>query len=700
MLKMMTFFQGLPGERAMPASPHSPRSPQKPSSTSEAESEASMSEASSEDLALSLEVAAAQDRDEEAVKEKKKSKGLSNMLRVFKKGKIKGHPKAVEPQGHPKASTVPGGPLPTVEELKADLEAGRLEAAGPLLALERELQAAAAAAGGPSEAELVRQQSKVEALYVLLRDQVLAVLRRPLEAAPERLRQALAVVAEQEREDRLAAAAAADPGASALVAARPRRWLQLWRHGVAQAAEERLGARAAAKGGEGSSEAENTFLHLGRTMKEDLEVVVERLKPLFPAEFHVVAAYAQSYHEYFAAQLAAMAQFELCERDTYMLLFWVQNLYPNDIINSPKLAAELQNVRLGSLLPPRQIRLLEATFLSNEVANVNELMTRALELESQRWAQDVPPQRLDGHCHSELAIDTIQIISQSQDKAKGITVELGMQTSQVLLMELAGFLRRYQRDFDEFLERCRQMRNYKANVIANIIANINNCLSFRTSMEQRWPTLQHIHVHALGPLNELKSHGFDALLQNLLSDLKPLFKRFSQTRWAAPMEILDQILTTVARRLPEFSELQDCYQEELMEMVHLHLVKEYIVRLSKRRLVLRTAEQQQHLAGHIHQSAELIQSFCTQNGSHATWLEPALPKLAEIIRLQDPSAIKIEVATYAACYPDFSKDHLSAILAIKGNLSSSDARSIRSILDIHTEFHESSHTLFSLIKLG
>lgn len=33
----------------------------------------------------------------------------------------------------------------------------------------------------------------------------------------------------------------------------------------------------------------------------------------------------------------------------------------------------------------------------------------------------------------------------------------------------------YQRTFDEFLERCKQLTNYRANVIANI----NNCLSFR-----------------------------------------------------------------------------------------------------------------------------------------------------------------------------------------------------------------------------
>ncbi|XP_058285816.1 tumor necrosis factor alpha-induced protein 2 isoform X3 [Hylobates moloch] len=694
MLKMTTFFQGLSGHQPVPGTLDFPRSPQKLPSTSEAESEACMSEASSEDLVPPLEAGAAPYREEEEAakkkKEKKKSKGLANVFCVFTKGKKKkGQPSSAEPEGAAGSRQGLDGPPPTVEELKAALERGQLEAARPLLALEREL-AAAAAAGGASEAELVRRQSKVEALYELLRDQVLGVLRRPLEAAPERLRQALAVVAEQEREDRQAAAAAAGPGTSGLAATRPRRWLQMWRRGVAEAAEERLGQRPAA----GAEVPESVFLHLGRTMKEDLEAVVERLKPLFPAEFGVVAAYAESYHQHFAAHLAAMAQFELCERDTYMLLVWVQNLYPNDIINSPKLVGELQGMGLGSLLPPRQIRLLEATFLSNEAANVRELMDRALELEAQRWAEDVPPQILDGHCHSELAIDIIQIISQAQAKAESITLDLGSQIKQVLLVELPAFLRSYQRAFNEFLERGRQPRNYRANVIANI----NNCLSFRTFMEQKWQVPQDTLSLLLGPLGELKGHGFDTLLQHLREDLKPLFKRFTHTRWAAPVETLEKIIATVDTRLPEFSELQDCFREELMEALHLHLVKEYIIQLSKRGLVLKTAEQQQQLAGHILANADTIQHFCTQHGSPATWLQPALPTLAEIIRLQDPSAIKIEVATYATCYPDFSKGHLGAILAIKGNLSNSEVKSIRSILDVSTGAQEPSRPLFSLIK--
>lgn len=687
---MVTFFQGFPGQQSVPGTLNFAVSPQKPRSTSEAESETSMSEASSEDLMPSQE---APDGEEESAKKKeKKSKGLANMFSVFTKGKKKkkDQPRLSDLEVQPKPRPELDGPLPTVEELKEALEHGRLEVAWQVLALERQLEAAAAA-GGTSNEELVWRQSKVEALYVLLCDQVLGVLRRPLEAAPERLSQALAVVSQEELEDRRASGG---PLAAALEATRPRRWLQRWRGVVAEVAAERLDAQPATAP-EGRSEAESRFLHMGRTMKEDLEVVVERLKPLFPDEFNVVRTYAESYHYHFASHLCALAQFELCERDTYLLLLWVQNLYPNDILNSPKLAQELQGVGLGSLLPPKQIRLLEAMFLSNEVTSVKQLMARALELESQRWTQDVAPQSLDGHCHSELAIDILQIISQGQTKAENITSDVGMQIKQLLLVELAALLRSYQRSFDEFLEKSKLLRNYRV----NIMANINNCLFFRTSVEQRWQISHDSLNRLLEPLKDLKAHGFDTLLQSLFLDLKPLFKKFTQTRWANPVETLEEIITTVSSSLPEFSELQDCFREELMETVHLHLVKEYIIRLCKRRLVLKTAEQQQQLARHILANADAIQGFCTENGSTATWLHRALPMIAEIIRLQDSSAIKIEVATYATWYPDFSKGHLNAILAIKGNLPSSEVRSIRNILDINTGVQEPPRPLFSLIKV-
>lgn len=41
-------------------------------------------------------------------------------------------------------------------------------------------------------------------------------------------------------------------------------------------------------------------------------------------------------------------------------------------------------------------------------------------------------------------------------------------------------------------------------------------------MEQKWQTPQDLPGHLLSPLSELKSHGFDTLLQRLLGDLKVL----------------------------------------------------------------------------------------------------------------------------------------------------------------------------------
>lgn len=41
-------------------------------------------------------------------------------------------------------------------------------------------------------------------------------------------------------------------------------------------------------------------------------------------------------------------------------------------------------------------------------------------------------------------------------------------------------------------------------------------------MEQKWQNPQDLPGHLLDPLNELKSHGFDTLLQRLFGDLKVL----------------------------------------------------------------------------------------------------------------------------------------------------------------------------------
>lgn len=115
MLSMATLFHGPPGQQPEPGALDFPRSPQKLPSASEAESEASMSEASSEDLVLPLEVAPGRESDKAAKKEKKKkSRGLASVFSVFTKGrKKKPQPSSAEAEGEPEPRPQLADRLPT-----------------------------------------------------------------------------------------------------------------------------------------------------------------------------------------------------------------------------------------------------------------------------------------------------------------------------------------------------------------------------------------------------------------------------------------------------------------------------------------------------------------------------------------------------------------------------------------------------------
>ncbi|ETE64120.1 Tumor necrosis factor alpha-induced protein 2 [Ophiophagus hannah] len=89
-----------------------------------------------------------------------------------------------------------------------------------------------------------------------------------------------------------------------------------------------------------------------------------------------------------------------------------------------------------------------------------------------------------------------------------------------------------------------------------------------------------------------------------------------------------------------------------MERIHFFLVQKYIERLMWRNTTLKSPEKQNQLSELIRSHASILYTFCTENGSNATWLESAIPSLAEIIRLQDPDAIKIEVCALVSRYPD------------------------------------------------
>ncbi|KAI1237578.1 hypothetical protein IHE44_0013658 [Lamprotornis superbus] len=458
-----------------------------------------------------------------------------------------------------------------------------------------------------SEEGLNTSQKDIESVYEVLKHKVFSTLKDSVLLAktnPDLLQQAVEALKEQEKEDQNYMS---ENPPDQNMQFRPRKWKELWMATVKESVEARMKETSRTPRTENLSAVGQNLLHMGKTMKEDLTVVAKYINKLYPPEFNVFSIYAELYHNYFASQAKKSAESHLEDKDIYLLLSWVHNFYPKDMRKDHDLAMELDKVKLGSLLPSSLSKELENKYLDSE-----------------------------------------ESIYSSQKRAEDISKAVGEELSRRLLKELPAFLRSYRDAFEDFKEKSKKHRYYKP----ILIANINNCCNFREYTEKYMAEKDNSKADILSTLADIENSGFDVLLQQLFAQLKPMYKKFTENKWDSSSEIMNEIIKTTSKHISDFQTLKDPFYHDIVEKIHARLVKEYIVRLLKRKVSLKTPAQQQTLAQHISKNAADLEAFCTSNGSQATWLNSALPKLAEIIRLQDLGAIKIEVATLAKTYPD------------------------------------------------
>lgn len=176
--------------------------------------------------------------------------------------------------------------------------------------------------------EKMDDQNEIEDLFGLLKQEVLAILQSSVAIAlsqPELLQNAIRALAEQVKEDERVELE--ENTCETVVCSHPRNWKEAWRNAVETSVTERM-TLLPSVGNEGISTTARTFLHMGMTMKKDLITVVQFIKPHYPEHFQVCDTYAKFYHHCFSSQLETIAQFELGNQDTYLLLTWVQDIYP------------------------------------------------------------------------------------------------------------------------------------------------------------------------------------------------------------------------------------------------------------------------------------------------------------------------------------------------------------------------------------
>ncbi|KAM3919140.1 tumor necrosis factor alpha-induced protein 2-like isoform 1-T2 [Leptodactylus fuscus] len=581
----------------------------------------------------------------------------------------------------------------TVEDIKEQIEKNQLlDATKNLVDLEHKIA---------KDLLLEDKAKEIEALYKKLEDAVFQVIKDSItETNGDLLSQAVNAIVEQEKED-----AKYGVDSDSTNSSRPKQWKNKWENYIKLSVSERVvilsevssnsSTSPSSSSSSSTSSVSQNFLTVGKIIKQDLTHVITHLEKHYPKDFNVCNTYAQYYHRFLVSTMETVTEYQLADEDTYYLLCWVHNFYPNMILKDPVLTGHFDDSYLNNLLPPHIIRQFEANYVVYEIDSVKRYMNKSLDMEVDRWRSEKEPELLGDCHHSELHIDIVQIYNGGIKRAGEIKKEMVEKVSCLLPHEMQAFLKRYMTSLEEFFEKNKTHPFYREIGITNL----NCCFHFREFIERKDTKFDlSKQQQMLSIILQCEDLIYTALFQELFLELKAQFRKMSQSNSLCSYQAMQDILKITEKSVSGFKTLcPPCYKD-MIARIHKHLVKEYLTRLLKKKVSHKNAVQLQTLASQINENAHLINEFCDAHKSEEEWLKPVILKVAEIIRLQDVSAIQLEVATLVEDYPDIRTKQIEAILYIKGNLSRSETKSILKVVDTSERRISSKPKLFELLK--
>ncbi|XP_044128500.1 tumor necrosis factor alpha-induced protein 2-like [Bufo gargarizans] len=537
-----------------------------------------------------------------------------------------------------------------------------------------------------------RHTKDIDSLYESLEKEMFQVISESIVQNPgDPLVQVIKAINKQEKEDSKILQNKEIAGHQRTT---PRKWKEKWARCVAESVSQRISNGSAISTKNTTSCLSQRFCNLGKTFKNDLIHVIQNLGPLYPPEFNVCNLYARCYHQYFMSEIESVTEYELTEEDTYFLLCWIHNLYPQTILRDPAIQGHIDESQLETLLPTRKIERLEKIFVDSEVNSLETSLEKSLNSESKRWKDGKEPSKVGRYYQSKLQTEVTQIYRDSIRKTAEISEEMSNKMAPHLGKELQNFLTRYQSLFVEYTQK-KSQKHFKAITIDNI-----NCSwAFRNFLEDIDLRLERrMKENLISVLQEFEAVGYDALLQNMFEELKSRFRKLCHGN--NRKDYFSDIMQYVKSYVTSLKTLcQPCFQV-MIGKIHYQVVLEYITRLMEKPVRFEDPIQLGTIANQMVVNANRICSFFSSQGSQETWLHPLLKKLAEIIKLEDPQEIVHNISELAKEYTDIRSEHIIAILHIKGNLDIPKAESVLKKIKYRIRGPNSANRtpLFSLIK--
>ncbi|XP_017282900.1 tumor necrosis factor alpha-induced protein 2a [Kryptolebias marmoratus] len=454
---------------------------------------------------------------------------------------------------------------------------------------------------------------------------------------------------------------------------RPQRWLSTHNQLLQKMVESRLSQAAEENSRETdqlSSAVKKQVCRMGKRVKDDLLTVVTKVKSCYPAKIDILNVYAGLYHHAFSVRLAELTAADLEINDCSYLLFWVNHYYPREILKHKELDGLIKTACLGSLLQEGSLSRLEEQYLIHREEQIKLWLSTALKKEQESWLSEKAPEVIDSYYFSPLAIDVIQVVNSSLTEFSHTIKD--QNKAQRLLVQLENFLCSYKKCLEDFVKGA--LGNVHAVIKAQLVCEqqLRDYITHQTgslSEEQR--------RRCLDSLSAVRDCGYRCFTCPLHDKTKACLSQLWTSVWAdGSLPVVDLLLDHLNQQLVDLADLKPACRQSLCCVLHQNMVLQYVKKMMKTRN--KNREQQVAGAQRMIEDAQKLDRFFTEEGCRETsWLCVLLCSLAEVIRLQDPASIQLELVNLSRSFPDLSGPHVSALLSLKTGLSAADIRSIR-----------------------
>ncbi|MBN3305031.1 EXOC3 protein, partial [Amia calva] len=418
---------------------------------------------------------------------------------------------------------------------------------------------------------------------------------------------------------------------------------------------------------------------------DDLIVVKNLMVQCFPLHYNIFNVFFNLYHRVLSARVQELASEDLEANEIVSLLTWVLKTNTSvDMMGHPELFVEVDVNSLEPLLPQQVVDELLSKYIQTLTSNITGWLRKALETDKKDWKKETEPEAdQDGYFQTTLPAIVFQIFEQNLQVAAQINETFKEQVLRLCLKQMNSFLIRYREEAIALKEDHLKDRKLPHFYTQYMIAIINNCQTFKESINSLKKKYSHTAENTQNDaaiektLGDVAKDGCAFLLDEVFMDLEQHLNELLTRKWLSGSNAVDTICATVEDYFYDFAKIKkpynkaSCLKCEITTEAHRRVVIEYLKAIMQKRISFRNAEERKEGAERMIKEADQLKFLFRKlsDGEAADSLCDAIAAIAEVFKLTDPTLLYLEVSTLVSRYPDVREEHITALLAVRGDAS-------------------------------